>query len=415
MDYIIDFLNFFGISDNKYNQCDLFDGDGKGIIIDDYIFTLSHVMEDNKNIYHKDNMYKILLNIEVYDICILTKNLLQDTDIQISKFINLLENYMEKNISLKNFSNYNNTDFKIYDKDIILQLKNIQNIHLKSFIYPPIPLYQLKFKNDYKDEEINFICNSGISGSILYNEYGCIGLITSLKKLEQIIEAIPFEIILDIIKSYIKNNLFNYLPIVLNNNVVKNYNNIITDNDYILKINNNELKNNMIYITKFNFSIDYQTYILLYCNDYVTIKYVKNKQKKIKTINIDLLNYDFINIKFNFKNNDNNAIIKNFIFKELSEEYLLINIHKNIPDIDYDDIYKTKKMIYLESINSISNDKLDKKNNLDNIDFDNNVYILNKISGHKIYTLNNINKYKTNNQIIIELIDPFNRKIKIKI
>jgi hypothetical protein len=67
-------------------------------------------------------------------------------------------------------------------------------------------------------------------------------------------------------------------------------------------------------------------------------------------------------------------------------------------------------MLYLEAINSKSNDKSD-----NNIDLDNNIYILNKISGHKIYTLNNINKYKTSNQMIIELIDPFNRKIKIKI
>jgi hypothetical protein len=162
----------------------------------------------------------------------------------------------------------------------------------------------------------------------------------------------------------------------------------------------------------------------LYCSDYATLKYTTNKLKKIKTINIDLLNYDFVNIKFNFKNSDNKVIIKDYVFKELSEEYLLINIHKNIPDINYDDIYKNKKMIYLEAINNTSNYPLDKINtdkkvdldrDIDIVDLDNNIYILNKISGHKIYTLNNINKYKTNNQMIIELIDPFNRKIKIKI
>ena len=418
MEYLI---NLLGITNNDFNQCNLLDDIGHGIIIGDYILTLSHIIEDNKYIYHNDIRYDILLNIKFYDICvlcskeskrptsILPKNKIIDRMKDISDFITLLETYIDNNcIKIINHMKHINTDFKLFGKNITLILQMLEDTYLTGFIYPPLPLYKLSFNKlcGVDNININAICESGISGSIVYNKDGCIGLVVSQKLSTNTIEIIPLEIIRDICKKYIKNELFDYIPLVINNNVIKHTYKNIYKNDFIKTINNNILENNQILIKKYNYNMNYQTYILLYCNDKIDIELIHNgKHRYEKTITLDLLGYDFKNIAINYEANDNFIKFYDFEFKELSESFLLNNIDKNIPDIDYDNIYKNKKMLYISNITNI-NEKLN---------LEKNIYVLNKISGHKIFTLNYIRKYLNNKQITLELFDPNKKSIKIKI
>jgi hypothetical protein len=409
MEYLI---NLLGINNHDFNQCNLLDGDGNGIIIGDYILTLSHIIEDNKYIYHNNIRYDILLNIKFYDICVLCvlpTNKIIDRKKDISDFITVLNTYIDNNcIKIKNHTDHINKDFKIFGKNITLILEMLEDTYLTGFIYPPLPLYKLSFNNPYGDNniDINEICESGISGSIIYNKDGCIGLVVSQKLSTNTIEIIPLEIILDICKKYIINELFNYIPLVINNNVIKHTYKNIYKNNFIERINNNILENNQILIENYNYYMNYQTYILLYCNDKIDIELIHNgKYRYKKIITLDLLPYDFKKITINYESNDEFIKFYNFEFKELSESFLLNNIDKNIPEIDYDDIYKNKKMLYISNITNI-NEKLN---------LEKNIYILNKISGHKIFNLNDIRKYLNNKQITLELIDPNKKSIKIKI
>ena len=65
MDFLVDFLNFFGINDNKYSQCDPFDGNGKGIIIDDYI---DAYYDHQYYYYYYDNSDDYIDNVIVNDV-----------------------------------------------------------------------------------------------------------------------------------------------------------------------------------------------------------------------------------------------------------------------------------------------------------------------------------------------------------
>jgi hypothetical protein len=409
MEYLI---NLLGINNHDFNQCNLLDGDGNGIIIGDYILTLSHIIEDNKYIYHNNIRYDILLNIKFYDICVLCvlpTNKIIDRKKEISNFIILLETYIDNNcIKIINHMNHINIDFKLFGKNITLILQMLEDTYLTGFIYPPLPLYKLSFNNPYGEDniDINAICESGISGSIVYNKDGCLGLIVSQKLSTNTIEIMPLEIILDICKKYIMNELFNYIPLVINNNVIKHTYKKIYKNDFIKTINNNVLENNKILVKKYNYYMNYQTFILLYCNDEIDIELIHNgKYRYEKRITLDLLEYDFKKITINYEPNDNFIKFYDFEFKELSESFLLNNIDKNIPDIDYDGIYKNKKMLYISNITNING----------RLNLEKNIYILNKISGHKIFNLNDIRKYLNNKKITLELIDPNKKSIKIKI
>lgn len=415
MEYLI---NLLGINNNDFNQCKILDGDGNGIIIGDYILTLSHIIEDNKYIYHNNIRYDILINIKFYDICVLCvmpTNKIIDRKTNISDFITLLETYIDNNcIKIMNHTNHINTDLKLFGKNITLILQMLEDTYLTGFIYPPLPLYKLSFNNPRSDNNIDIdidaICESGISGSIVYNKDGCLGLIVSQKLSTNIIEIMPLEIILDVCKKYITYELFDYIPLIINNNVIKHTYKNIYKNDFIKTINNNILDNNQILIKKYNYYMNYQTYILLYCNDKIDIELIHNgKQRYEKIITLNLLPYNFKNISINYEQNDEFIKFNDFEFKELSEKYILNNIDKNIPDIDYDNIYKNKKMLYVSNITNI-NGIINEKLNLEK-----NIYVLHKISGHKIFTLNDIRKYLNNKQITLELIDPNKKSIKIKI
>jgi len=340
---------------------------------------------------------------------------------ELSKFIILLEKYINSNcIKIINHINHINTNFKLFGKNITLAFDSnisvepnrtisqmLEDTYLTGFIYPPLPLYKLSFNNLCIDDiDINAICESGISGSIVYNKDGCIGLVVSQKLSTNTIEIMPLEIILDVCKKYITNELFNYIPLVINNNInMHTYKNIYK-NDFIKTINNNVLENNQIFVEKYNYNMNYQTYILLYCNDKIDIELIHNgKHRYEKIITLNLLPYNFKKITINYEPNDEFIKFHDFEFKELSEKYILNNIDKNIPDIDYDNIYKNKKMLYVSNIT----------NTYDRINLEKNIYVLNKISCHKIFNLNDIRKYLNNKQITLELIDPNKKSIKIKI
>ena len=71
-------------------------------------------------------------------------------------------------------------------------------------------------------------------------------------------------------------------------------------------------------------------------------------------------------------------------------------------------------MIYIKNICDIN---IQKKFNESNIDINNNIYILSKISGKNVNNINDIIKFNDYNYkyITIEIIDPKQNKIKIKI
>ena len=85
MDYIIKYLtNILNIYDtnpiipNNIYICDIMITnniiDGRGIIIGDYILTLSHIIDTTDIIYVNMIKYKNILNIDFYDICVFIKD-----------------------------------------------------------------------------------------------------------------------------------------------------------------------------------------------------------------------------------------------------------------------------------------------------------------------------------------------------
>jgi len=382
IEYIKNVLNL-----DDYNVYDIHINDiyyGKGLKISNYILTLSHIIEDNNFIYVHDTRYNLLLNIEFYDICVLSSN--QESNINI--FIDELENFIEKNcLKLHNHSKYKNTNFKIYNSNHELEFIELNNINLKTYLYPAIPMGIFEIKNMSKKQMIE-LCESGISGSLISKNNKYFGLVVSQNE-NNSIEIMPFEIIHNIIKTYINNNNNFYYLKLPNNNIVS--------------INDKPLVRNQIFIQEYNFDISLQTYILLFCNEpYVNITKTNNNTEKNK-----LYKYNFNNMFLNYKENNLEISIFDFVFKELSEEFLIKNQQKNISDINYDNIFNKKKLLYLEKINN--------KKYCDYIDTTNNIYVLNKISGHNINKLSDINKYLKNKKITFELINPNNDIIKIKI
>ena len=424
MDYIIKYLStILNIYDTKITKLNSYicnikinnDIIGKGLMIGDYILTLSHIMDTHNIIFINQIKYINILNIDFYDICILIKNtnLKNKSDDNyteyIEKFLIEFNNFIKNNcIFLNNINNilYMNMNDKIYN----LIHKKIDNINLKSYLYPSIPMYICNFEY-IQENEIQEIIYSGISGNTVFFENKFIGLIVSENSKKEI-EILPFEIIYDIIKNYVNNsNNFFYLPIIIINNInQKKYMNI-NKNDYIYSIDNKELIENNILIEKYNIFIPYQSYILLYCNQKtINIYRKKNNIIQKETIIINLNEYNFEKLFLNYKENINSITIFDITFKELSEEFLIKNNNKNICTIDYNKIYNNKKLIYIDKIN------IDKLNsNKLSLNIENDIYILNKISGHNINKLYDINKYINNKQITLELIQPNDSLIKIKL
>ena len=409
LEYILSTLNFDDQSDHQNYVCDIIINgniDGKGIIIDKYVLTLNHIVENNTDIYINDIKYNLLLNIDIYDVCILSCSLEPD----INDFINRFDAFIKNTcISLCENSKFNHYNFKIYNTNYELKFNSIDNINLKSYLYPSIPVGLFNIMN-ISLSELESLCCSGISGSVIQYNNKYFGLIVS-QNINNMLEIIPFEIIFDIIKSYITNqNNFNYLPLTLNRDINCFTYRHILKNDIVEYINKQKIIQNNIYIKKYNLKIPYQTYILLFCFDkFVDIDIIRHKKTLIieKKINIKLCKYNFNNIFLNYKENDLQVNIFNFIFKELSEEFLIKNTDKDICEINYDNIFNKRKLIYLENNNNIQryNCYLDMKND---------VYILHKISGHNINKLSDIKKYLLNKKITFELINPNNNIVKIK-
>jgi len=417
LNYLINILHIYDKKENITYQidntyfCDIIingNNDGKGIIIDNYILTLSHIVTTNNIIYVNRIKYTELLNIDFYDICIFTKDD-KTCNNDIYKFLVEFKKFIEeKCILLQNNTDFienNNAYLNMNNKFYELIYEKIENTNLKSYIYPSIPMYLFNFKST-TNNNIEDILSSGISGTCVLYQNKYIGLIVSQNK-EKFIEIIPFEIIYDIIKNYIINsNNFYYIPLLIKNNINQNKYKKILKNDYITKINNKLLINDKIFIDKYKIFIPYQTYILLYCNlKNINIEIKKKYNNNIEKINIDLNKYNFDLLFLNHKDNFDSVTLFNITFKELSEEFLVNNI-KDICTINYDKIYNKKKLIYIEKI-----EKLDNKY----VDIEKNVYLLNKISGHKINKLNDITKYMNNKQLTLELIDPYDNIIKLKL
>jgi hypothetical protein len=196
-----------------------------------------------------------------------------------------------------------------------------------------------------------------------------------------------------------------------NNIVQSNYNFLIKDN-IIMKINNIDINNDIIYDNKLKIYMLYSTYIIINGLKNIYIEYCRNtkKGKIIKKNTLYLKELNKNNLFMNYKIIESKNIkLKDLIFSELSEEFLIkcINNSINIPDIDYNLIYTQYKYIYLKYIN------VSEYNNV--LKIPDNIYILNKISGKQIKKINDINKFNKNKSITIELIDPFNNIIKIKV
>ena len=165
--------------------------------------------------------------------------------------------------------------------------------------------------------------------------------------------------------------------------------------------------------------MNYDSYILLNGLKNIKIKLSRTTKiyKKFHTILINTRELKYYDLFLNYKDiNKDNYVLKSIEFSKLSEEYLIECIHNkiNIPNIDYDNIYIFKKMIYIKNICDIN---IQKKFNEANIDINNNIYILSKISGKNVNNINDIIKFNDCNYkcITIEIIDPKQNKIKIKI
>jgi hypothetical protein len=394
MDTLLKFLGLY----NTFNQIDLYIEDlsipvGKGIKIDRYVLTLYHITKD-RNMYINKNYditYKSIFKIEEYDIDILC-----DTNKSVDDLIEKLGEI--KYLKIADIITDNIT--KVYRSDLLLKFIEIKCTELTSTLFPPIPIimfniYNRRLLGEYELE--------GLSGSIVYDNDKIIGILTS--NYNDNIEILPFEFIFDII---INNHKFGrrYCSIVFDNNKIiykiQNFN----KNDRVININDVRIdEENNIYYQKYNLNIPVHTYLLLYDETHVIFhieRLIKNI-KKIFTINYKI-NVFKNNLLINFRENNKFIDMKGIIIKELSEEYIKKSIDKKIGTID-DNIYTNKKLLYVDKISNISVD----------IDYKNNIYILNKISGHKINNINQINKYISQNKCTLELICPDDSIIKINI
>lgn len=400
METLLKFLGF----NNTFNQIDLYIPNmskpiGKGIKYDEYILTLEHIT-NNVNIITKNTNiieYKSIFKIEEYDIDILCDKTIDGNILLFLDKLNNNTNY----ININNINDYKDFIYKVYNSNITLKYDMIECIELKSTIFPHIPIIKFNIHtNDLND--LNDL--RGLSGSIVYINDKIVGILTS--NFEKTIEILPFEFLIDIInitQTYCRR----YCPLQINNNMILKSYKSLKKNDMIIEIDNIPINDfGDIYYKKYNLLIPLKTYILLKHSKYIDLKICRciNKIKKYYYTRylIDKFNEAYITI--NFRENSKQINIKEFIIKELSEEYIA-KYNKNICDIN-DNIYSNKKILYIENINNIK---------IENIDLEDNIYILKKISGHNINNINQIKKYSEQKNCTLELIAPDNTIIKIRI
>jgi hypothetical protein len=394
-------LKFLGLN-NTFNQVDLYVSGiynpiGKGIEYDKYILTLEHIT-NNINVYtkHKNiTEYKSIFKIEEYDIDILCDI---NVDGNIDIFLDKLKIFNTKYISIHDINDNYDMIYKVYKSNLTLKYNTFECIELKSTIFPQIPIVKCNINTN----DLNEL--GGLSGSIVYNDDKIMGILTS--DYEKNIEIIPFEFIIDII------NLTNkycrrYCPLQINNNIVLKQNKSLKKNDMIITIDNKDIDEfGRIYYDKYDTYIPIKTYILLKNNKYIDINICRyiNKIKKYYNVRYLIDKFNEANITINFRENNKQINIKNFMIKELSEEFIS-KTYKKICEIN-DDIYSNKKILYIYNINN---------NDYNNIDLENNIYILRKISGHNINNIHQIKKYTTQTHSVLELKAPDNTIIKLRI
>lgn len=422
-------LKFLGLN-TTFNQVDLYVSGiynpiGKGIEYDEYVLTLEHITNDvtifttHRNIIE----YKSIFKIDEYDIDILCqkgidgnieiflKKLMNTNYIKIKDINKNIDTDSTKSLGLPNLDGKNtsvspitlsdnDSIYKVYKSNLTLQYEQIECIELKSTIFPQIPIIKCNIYTNYLDEL------SGLSGSIVYRNNKILGILTSDYK--ENIEILPFEFIIDIMimtHKYCRR----YCPLQMNNNIIQKTYKSLKKNDMIIKIDDIDIDDfGKIYYDKYDIFIPIKTYILLKKNKHIDIKICRNVNKIKKYYDIKYLidKFNESNITINFRENTKEINIKNVSIKELSEEFIA-KTDKKICAIN-DDIYSNKKILYVKNVKNINNINLD-------LDLEKNVYILRKISGHNINNINQIKKYISQTHCVLELKDPNNNIIKIRI
>ncbi len=377
---------------------------GYGMLIDDIVLSAYHVVRNSNKIIINNQNYKIDLYIDEYDIVILNKI---DNIINYDYFLNKLNTYVTYKI--KHFDNIVGKTFNVLDRKLILE--NIECNHLVTNIFPSIPVYI--FSSVIKNFDY-----AGYSGSMIKSKNNILCMMISENIDTNKITGLPLEIIYKILSGYISNNMkFYYLPIILTDNIVQNNFRTLVKNDQIKTINNQEIENNMIYDSDLDNKILLDTYILLNGIQNICIEYYrnyKNKKKEYKN-NISLKVFNYKNISINFRETNKDICISDIIFSELSEETIIDMYNKNIkiPNNIYDNIFASKKIFFKNIINS--DYKFNRYLLSNNIDINNEIYILDKISGKKIRNIKDIEKFTKYKNITIELINTNMDSIKIKI
>jgi len=386
---------------------------GYGLEIKYFVLTAFHVVENSTIIVIRKKKYKLLFNLDEYDIAILIEEHRNNT---LENFLSLFFTFIKQDIiNIKDYNKYNNQQFELFDKTNII-FDDICLSHLKTNIMPSIPIYTYNVQD--KDYYRDF---SGFSGSSIKFNDRYSSMVISQKASSREITGLPYDIIYNILYSYSINKCLYYFPVVLDeNNKCTNHYNLLYINDQIVEINNIIVENdNLMFDSNLGIHIKYDTYILLYNTEHIGIK-IKRKTKKYDKIylyKIKLKEFKYKNIFINYKNKlsiDTKEYIRSLEISELSEEFLIQCIHNNIaiPEINYQFAYNNKKLLYISDITDFNVYYEFEKNK---INIRNNIYILNKISGKKINNINDIQKYINSEKLTIELLDSNSNIIRIKI
>ena len=373
---------------------------GYGIIFNNYVITLNHIIENIYNNEYSINKeeYDVLFNIEIYDIIILIKkNKNKDIKLFLEEFNKFYDSTLIFTIG-QLIDLDENSGLKIGNTNLYLTKKNLELVELKSKLYPKIPLLLADFDFEkYKDIEIN-----GLSGSIIHINKKIIGLLTSINENKEF-EILPLHIIKLLIESAIKNEFkFYSLPV----NVIQNENNtlyiqksistILQQKDVILKIDDKDIEENKsIYDSKLNICIPIDTYIILNGKTTLDIEYKKwsNKNTFItRTDNIRLQEIDFKETLLTYKDTEKNIELFGLKFKELSEEFLLKCMNKNIliPNLDYSYKFSDKKIIILYGYSLNIKHNIIEILNKNKIDINKKLYRLERISKKEIRTIKDV-------------------------
>jgi len=399
------------------------DINGYGITFGNYVLTLFHVIEDTHIIKINNIQYYSILNIDEYDIAILIKesnnNSINDFLIEFKEFIDNLV------IKIDSIERYKDDIFN-FNKNK-LKFNEIRHIHPRTNLLPSIPMYVFNTLHDTLHDTLNNTLQNkdygGYSGHSInyYNMYTCLIGFERIETGE--IVGLPFQIIYQIVKSYLLNNMkFYHLPIIVNDNscIIHGFRNIVK-NDIIIKINDIDVLNNILIDPILNIEMSYDTYILLNGFTNLNIKLYKiynkldYKSKKENIINIRLKEFNYSNLFLNYKQLDIKNQKINFIeFEELSEQYLIDCMNNSIKviDVNYNEIYCNNKLIYIKKIYNMELLELFKKNGFN---FESELYILNKVSGKKIKKIEDLNQYNQYKSLTIDFLDSNNNNIKIKI